>query len=1032
MIDVFVKRPVLTNLLFIILLTMGYFSFRRLPMEAFPEMNFGTVIVSTVWPGATAEDVERQISIPMEEKLADVNNILELDCISTPSLSQIRMKFDENLKNEDYEELYKEVQNKIQEVENVPDNARKPRAILVETQDWRPAYSIVISGAGDERILKQYALLLKDRLKQVPGVAQIDEGGIRDAEIEVQIDSEKLRHYGLSYFQVYEAVSNHSKNIMAGTLRGDRSGFQVRTRGEFRDLQELRNMTIQGSVSGKIVRLKDLASVNSVFEQATNYRKQKGQLAVVLNVKKKSLVNTLELVPRVKEVCEKFRETLPPEIELSYFNDSSLDITRRLGVLKNNLSFGIVLVFMILWLFVGLKNSFLAIIGIPFSFLTGFAFLEWYGITINEISIFSLVIVSGMVVDDAIVILENIVRHFEKHGDLAKASIDGAKEVLYPVVSSTLTTICAFLPMVIMTGEMGRVMIIIPITVTFILIASFIEAFLMLPCHFMELTKLEQKLKGKSQPGSRILNAWKSAEAVLDRFLRKFLCQPKLAFLVLSFFMAGTASIPYLFLGRSVKQDLFPSDVSKIWVNVESSNKATLEQSFDFLSPLERDLESICQDQFTNITALVGGGMDANYRFQRGLNLAQITIDLKESHERTRDAQELVDELRDKLQSSRYPGLDKIVVRKVKTGPPLGTPVSKRLTGRNRDKVALASQEIYDYMREVDGLVDVTLSLKEGQPGLDVVLKEEEAGMYGMSTSWIGTQVAIAVDGFLAGFVHWEDEEVEVHVKAKDGEIRTREDLENLLIQTPTGKSLPLSQVAGLKHRKTYTRLERTNQIVSVLVEANLKQGITATEANQKIEDQIQKIMENHPEVSIEEGSGEMAQTSKSLQSLREAFMIAAFLMYTILATLFNSFFQPLLIMVSIPYAFLGVLLGMGIYDLPFTMLAYIAMVGLAGVVVNDTIVLIDFINNRRDRLGLFEAVLDSTKDRLRAITLTTATTVLGLLPVVLGFGGKSIIWQPMAVTVCFGILAATMITLFLVPCLFLIFHQEKTIQEQK
>lgn len=1029
-IEIFVKRPVLTNLLFVLLLSAGFLSMRNLPMEAFPEMNFGTVLVTTIWPGATPEDVESQITIPIEKRVGEVEHILSMDSISSQGLSQIRIKFEETLSNEDYKSLYTDVQNKIQEVLRLPRSAEKPVAKLVSTQDWRPTLSIALSGGSDERILKRTAQWLKEELTNIDGVESVDESGIRDGELIVSLDRIAMQAANIGFNEVFACIQQNSQNLSAGILKNKNgTGILVRTRGEFINPEELRNLTIRTGVGSSRLKLSDLATVEFKFEKAVSYRKQWGQLAVVLSVRKANYVNTLDLVPAVRKKVDEFQSKIDKDIRIGFFNDSSEDIYRRLSVMESNLALGVVFVFLILWFFIGIKNAILAIIGIPFSFLTGCTFMEWYGISINEVSIFSLVIVSGMVVDDAIVILENIVRHYEMKKPLTQAAIDGSKEVFYPIVSSTMTTICAFLPMVIMTGEMGRVMIIIPITVTFVLLASFIEAFLMLPCHFVEATLIEKRITFKSNTDERIQEFWDRLDFYLLMVLEPAIRKPKTTLLALTVGFVILAALPFILTDSKLRQELFPSDVTRLWINLEGPNDSTLESSLKQSTTIEMDLQRWLGPMIKNITSIVGGGLDDNYKYVRGENRVQITLDLVESDERSKSSEEIVKDLRETFAKRSYPGINKIQVLKVKTGPPIGKPVSKRITGRDADQLNMAHNEILSAMQKLPQLVNLDSDLKIGKPRIDLIIKEEQANRYGLTREAIGQQVAIAVDGIPAGMVHWRGEEVDIRIQYKSKQMQNPEDLKHLILTGIQNQKVKLHQVANFETTMAYLRLNRHNQKTSITLSADLNEdyALTAQETNKIVDEVLTPILQKYPSVQISEGSGEMSQTNKSLASLVEAFYIAAFLMYIILATQFNSFTQPFLIMIAIPFAFMGVVCGMGIFDLPFTMLTYIAMVGLAGVVVNDTIVLIDFINNECNKQRAVElAVKEAARKRLRAITLTTGTTVLGLLPVVLGFMGKSVIWQPMAVAVCFGIVAATTLTLFQVPCLYLVLDQIK------
>ena len=1020
MISFFLKRPLFTNLLFLLLLFLGFHSLRDLPMEAFPEMSFGAVMVSTQWHGVTASDVEEQVTLPLEEKIAEVDHILNLTSVSTSGLSQIRVKFDESLSDEDYEKLHTQVQNKIQEVENLPTAAKKPKAVLIRTQDWRPAVSIALSGDVSEKSLKDAAKWMKHWLQAVPGVQKVEISGKREGRIFVELDLQKLKQHRLSPTEIYSKLNRALPHHPSGILESQLGGLLVRTRGEFQSQQEILDFPVRVLPNGTELKISDLGTVRHGFERALGYRKQSGQLALVLNVHKDKSANALELVPRIKRrIFEKKSEILPG-IRLSYFNDSTTTILRRLGVLGSSLSLGIVLVFLVLWIFLGLKNSLLTILGIPFSFLTGFLFLDWYGITLNEITVFSLILVSGMVVDDAIVILENMVSHYQRGLRLVDAAWKGAREVFLPVLASTMTTICAFLPMVIMTGEMGRVMIIIPITVTVMLAASLLEAFLILPGHFVELSRIGESWKISEGGDNRIQIFWKVLEGKLKSILERILKRP--------FFSLGLGTILLIFISLlpvmtghyRIRETLFIGDVTTLWVDVECRFESTLEQTMKKTTPIERRVRDFLGNGVANLTTYVGGGLDEEYRFLRGTNLAQITIDLEQKYASEIEIPEVVEALTRALDQEKYPGITEIRVRKFQTGPPIGKPVSKRCYGNSLEDLYVFGLALVDRLKGVKGIKNPDLDLKPGLKRVDLVVQEHKAQRFRLNRGEVGLQTAMAIEGVPVGVLHWEGEEMDLTLRTRQPSLDQSEVLGQIWILQSNGEGILLEDLAHELPRQNYVRRTRFNQRPSISVYADLREGtgLTATDVNKDVNRVIEGLLKEFPSIEVEEGSGEVTETQKSLDSLKQAFVVAALLMFLILATQFNSLSQPFLILIAIPFAFLGVLLGMGIFDFPFTMATYMAMLGLAGVVVNDTIVLLDFYNRLNREMESLEAAIEAACRRLRPICLTTATTILGLLPVLFGFGGSSMLWGPMAVAVCFGIFTATFVTLFLIPVL--------------
>ncbi|MCJ8345717.1 efflux RND transporter permease subunit [bacterium] len=1021
MIAYFVNNRVLTNLLFIFFLTLGFNSFLSLPREAFPEMSFGTVVVTTVWPGANPSDVERQVTIPLEEKLGEIANIYRFTSSSLYGFSKLKIKFDEDLNEKDYQRLYTEVQNKLAEINVLPSDARTPTAYSVTVQDWKPAIKLSVSGNVDERILKRTAKDLKRKLLRISDVQKVLIKGTRDAQISIEINREKMHDYGISFFELQNKLTRRGKNYLAGTIQSKQENYLVRTKAEYESIHDLERIIIRSTKNGGKIYLKDIAHFSHDFEEARNFQKKDSERSVVLEIQKPADVNTLNLVPVILKMVEDFNKNIDPAIKITSFDDSSISINRRLKVLSDNLSLGMIFVAVILWLFMGLKNSVLALVGIPFSFLTGFCFMEMWGITINEISIFSLVIVSGMVVDDAIVILENIVSHHNQGKTLRQAAIDGASQVFYPVVASTLTTICAFLPMVIMTGEMGRVMILIPITVAFILLASFVEAFLMLPCHFIEVTKILHffKLDSKVAKKGRI---WVVLEGYLERVLEPFLRRPIMSTLTFTLVFILVAVSPYLLRQKKPKIELFPSDVVKFSIDLEFDKSVNLQENFTLATPIEKDAHSFLKDDVLNLTTVIGASFNSSYEWIDASNLAQIKVELDNNKVKQIEVEDKIEKLKAFLNSKKYHKVKSLKIVKVADGPRIGKPLAIRLLASNNEQLVPFAQKVLKKLETIDGLENIDTSLKEGKSRLDIQVNEEKAALYNIEPDQIAAQVTMAIDGVVVGLSHWNHEEVWIRLKFQDQKIEDIEEMRNLYIYNTSGERFLLSDVASLKIYPGYLRLERYHQQSTIQITSGIKSDspLSSIEINLSLRGYLDELFKNEKEVSYSLG-GEFEETQKSLSSLMQAFFIAGFLMYAILATQFQSFTQPILIMLAIPYSFIGVLLGMGIYDLPFTMLCFIAMVGLAGVVVNDTIVLIDFINELKKSMPLKEAILLGTKSRVRAICLTTITTIMGLLPVVFEFGGKSTIWQPMAVTMCFGILSATFLTLLFVPGIYYI-----------
>ncbi len=1020
MIRYFILHPVVTNLFFLIVLVAGGFAWRNLPVESFPQISFGTVLITTVWPDATAQDIEDQITTKIEEKAAEVNSIYRLTAFSEPGLSRVEVKFDEDLNEQRYWELFMDVQARIREIRELPVNAEPPVATLLDIQDWKPAIQLIVSGQADERLIEDAADQLKRGILNVAGVSRIKINGDRREEIRLKIDEEKMQEYHVSAELLLNRLETQNKNLSAGLLSTENLSAIIRTRGEARNVLELLQIPVIQTADGRQILLKDIATAEPAMRRASTLRQLNGEPSRILMVQKIQGTNALQLVPAIRAKAKEIARGFPEGVRLSFAEDSTTEIARNLNVLIDNLKQGVILVFVLMWFVLGAGNSFLAIIGIPVGFLSGLLFMREWGYSINGVSIFSMVIVSGMVVDDAIVILENITAHRERGKSSIRAAIDGTSEVLWPVLASAATTIAAFLPMVIMTGEIGRVMVVIPVTVTIILIASLLEAFLILPCHAADVQEISERLKiRKRKPLASPLFQWleqKTAET-LDRILKR----PILHFILFTATLLMLAITPVM--TGYFRVVLFPSDSRSFLVDLEFPAFYSSDQTASAMAPLEKELSRHLAHVALNINSVIGMQIDESYEQVRGEHLSETTIHLPNELPDGESMESILAGTRDFLQSRLPSTVQTMHVRLVPDGPRLGRPIAVRLQHPDMDTLVSLSEEVMNLIQAEEGTTVPSINLIEGKPEIDIIWNQQKLLQVGLREDLAALALAMKTEGVRVSTVHWHGETVDIRMMSTAKAPQNIEAWLKMPIATPSGDSMPLEELAEVRIRRGFATLPRWQQEKAVLIGAGLSTETrrTAVEINQLLLPRIQALIAKTPGASFTLG-GEFEESQKSLDSLRDAFVIAAITMFMILAAQFRSLAQPFLILTVIPYSFLGVVFGMGILDQPFTMLGMIAMVGLAGIVVNGNIVLLDFINSAMDRgMELKEAVLLSARRRVRAVVLTTMTTIVGLAPTALGLGGSSIVWRPMAITICFGIFTSMLIILFLMPCIFLI-----------
>ncbi len=1019
MIAYFARNRILTNLLFLIVLVGGFSALRRLPVEAFPDMSFGTVVVITPWPGALPEDIEAQITVPIEEKVSEVDYIYRLSSVSEPGRSKVEIKFDESLNDAVYHRLLTDVQSKLREVQRLPADSEPPIALLINSQDWKPLIKIALSGPVDELILKQQAEWIKMQLVNIPGINKIEIVGDRREEFQIQYDPDRLLQFGLVPEDLIEALSRHNQNIAAGTISHNQGAFLVRSRLRPESVQEIAQIPIKPLSSNQFVTIGDVSEVIHGFQISSTFQKQGGELALMLQIFRQKGENSLSLIPLIQSEVATLTPRLHRDLRITWFEDSAQEIRRNISVLLQNLGQGTILVFLILFIFLGIKNSILAIIGIPVGFLTGIVFLKIFGYSINSISIFSMVIVSGMVVDDAIVILENISTHYQKGKNILSAAIDGTNEVFWPVVASAMTTLAAFMPMVIMTGEIGRVMVVIPITVSLILVASLLEAFLMLPCHFVDVHDLvhyfsKSKTKDFSPAAAKF---WKNIQTRTDFIVGRLLNNPIRNSLICTLVLVILASLAYQ-SGR-VRLIMFPSDARDFLITVDYTRNYKAEQVKQEITTLEKALWAKLQGKIANLTTSVGQKIDEDYSAIRAEHVAQIRISLSETLPQEINLLSVMHETQSFLDNATYPGITKMSVRQVPDGPRLGKPVAVRIQHQNQTDLMQISEMVKTLLQNTEGLASVESNLIPAKDQLDLKIDETRASHYKLSAKSIATQVAAQIDGVIVSRISASSEDTDLRLRSAVNSPLNLQSLMRLPIISPDLQTIELAELCKIEIVPGFAGLHRHQKNKAITLGATLAPDTrrTATEINLELKPKVESILNQFPGSAYSLG-GEFEESQKSLGSLQDAFVIAAILMFLILATQFQSLIQPFLILLIIPYSFLGVVIGMGIWDQPFTMLAFIAMVGLAGIVVNGNIVLVDLINRNAATMGIMEAIRSAPAQRVRALVLTTATTVFGLMPTVFGWGGSSIIWRPMAIALCFGVITSMLVTIFIMPCL--------------
>lgn len=1007
-----VKNSILSNMITLFVLIGGIMMIMTLQRDTFPQIELDLVLVRTVYQGATPEEVENLITNPIEDELRDLDGIEEMNSRSIEGLSVVTIQLDSEYRFK--ERVINDIQRRVDRVDSLPDESEDPVVEAVTADD--PVLRVTIGGDVSESVLRDVGDELKTRLEGILGVSTVDKNGWRDKEFWVEVNLDTLNRLELTLGDVVQALADRNINRPGGKLQGSAGGeVLLRTMGQFYSVDEIEDVIIRSNIDGNHVKVRDIGTVKRSFEEDTLYVRVNGRRAVTLDVKKKRSGDTLDVAQGVKSLLDEVKPQMPPGVELGYVDDTSMYVERRLNVLSSNGIIGFILVVLILFLFMNFKIAVVTGIGIPFAFLSALMIMSLFGITINLITMFGLIIVLGMVVDDAIIVGENIFRHLENGVPPKKAAMMGADEVMYPVISTVLTTIAAFAPLVFAPDVMGQVLRWFPITVTITLLASLFEVLFIMPCHAADLVRKSPVADGKRHKpmADGIMTLMMR---IYDRLIQLAL-RGRYVFLVIT--VAVFSAMGFL-VKNTMRVDIFPADLIDVFtIRATYDKNYSLAKTADEVSKLESLVEQLPDSELEDIVSYVGGHFSPSTQgVQRGANYASMLVYLKPQNKRDRLTQTIIDDLRDRTASLSE--LEKIEFQMIEPGPPTGKPLEVKIRGKEFNLLLGIGDEIISFLEKYGGVTDIQTDYEAGKQELRVVVDYEEASRLGLSLEQVSRAVYAGFQGAEATVVREGNDEVAVRVWLDEKSRDTERSLDHLFIRNHLGRRIALGRVASFEPEEGLPSIYHYDGDRVLTVSAFFEEGTNSVEVNRALEKEFKDLSVRYPGYDLIRG-GEWKETRKLMFFMFRAFAIAMMLIYIILAVQFKSFFQPFVVMVSIPLGLIGVILALVAHDQPVSIMATMGMVGLTGVVVNDAIVLVKFINDQRrnHKAPLFDALVEAGRQRLRPILLTSITTVVGLLPVIYGWGGYEPFVAPAAITLAYGLVVATFLTLLVVPAVY-------------
>ena len=1039
----FARNSVAANLLMIAIFAMGFYAIQsKLTLEVFPSFFRDLVRISIPYPGASPAEVETGVVLRVEEAINDLVGIERIMSNANESSASITVEID----NVDLTKILADIKNRIDSISTFPEDVEQPIISLVQRK--RETLSVVVSGSLTESQLHEIALDVREDIIHLQDVTQADIAGLRSYEISISISEATLRQYGLTLGGVAQVIRASSRDIPAGTLKTSGGELRLRVMGQAYNRKQYEDIVITSRADGSRLRLGDIATVNDGFSEDPLYAIFDGQRAAMIPVYRIGTQSTIEISEKVRNYVLEKSASLPPGATISYWKDRSRIVKARIQTLLKSALQGGILIMLLLALFLRPAIAFWVSVGIPISFMGAFALLPEMGATINLITLFAFIVVLGIVVDDAIVTAESIYTHQKKaalnpdgsYTDSLKAVIDGTNAIAVPVTFGVLTTIASFVPLLMLEGSMGKIFAFIPMVVIPVLLFSLIESKLILPTHLRHLKPIPANGQGNLlvRLQQKVAN---SLEVFIDKVYRPFLSIALrfryltitlfIILLFLSVVLIKTGHFPYTFMPRVQSEyakatltmpEGTPVDITTQHIFTMKTQAELLQKKY--IDPVTQ--ESIVQHILVTVGAN-GTGLSSTTKGQSHMGQVQMEITPPEHRSLKITSTQLVREWRKMI--GNIPGKQLLLFRAEAARG--GDPIDVQLQGDNFKELAKAAEAvkkriILEYAD--NGVFSVKNSFEGGKEELQISLKPN-ASLLGLSISDLGTQIRHAFYGAEAQRLQRNRDDIHVMVRYPKDERKSITDLDNMFIRSSAGAQIPLSEAADIQSTQgvpTITRVDR-QRVVNITGDVNKEKGNTE-KIIADIKTWLPDVLNQYPSVRVN-FEGEQKDQREMFRSLATGLVFVLFAIYALLAIPFRSYSQPLIVMSIIPFSLVGALIGHAVMGMMLSISSLLGLLALTGVVVNDSLVMVDYINRqRRKGVELIKAVNGAGKARFRPILLTSLTTFFGLTPLIFEESTQAQFLIPMGVSLGFGILFATFITLVLIPATYLILEDVKKI----
>ena len=1030
-----VHNSVAANLLMVVIIVVGGMSTYNLRREVFPQISFDVIQVQTIFPGATPEEIEESVIVKIEEAIKSVKGIRDIISQAHEGSGVVLAQLESGVDNR---RVLEDIQSEVEKIDTFPEDAEPPR--YEELAQRQKVINVAVYGEQPERTLKEVATRVRDDLLASEFISQLRIVGTRDYEISIEVSEESLRRHGLTFEEIRQVVQRSSLNLPGGSIKTPTQDIVVRTAGQRYTGLEFAMLPLLTRPDGTVVTLDEVARVSDGFVDAWRIGRFNGTPSVLVSVFRTGEEDSLVISDTVRRYVAEQAPQLPAGLSMSVWADESAITKSRLDLLSRNGLQGLFLVFLSLWLFMNLRLALWVAAGLVVALLGGLWILALYGGTLNMITMFAFIMALGMLVDDAIVVGENIYSHWRRGKPPVQAAIDGASEVAVPVIGAVSTTVAAFVPLFIMEGILGKFVAVLPVAVVAALLGSLLECMVILPPHLAH--ALPQGGYQASKRGIRRLaqRVRGRIDGTLDWFIER-VYMPALRRAMAWRLVVAASAVAILMLmfglllGGHLSFELFPDrDTDTIIARVTMPQGTPLAQTAAATARLEaaaRQLDDHFRPADPNADGVVKQiltvvGINTDFEPEVGSHVGEVTVELLAAEARGISSIVLADKWRDL--SGDVPDALELIFMSEDIFP-VGKPIEVRLMGDDFTEMRAAAARLEAELGTYPGVLDISNDFRPGKMEIQLALKP--AGrVLGITLADLARQVNQGFYGAEALRLQRGRDDVRVMIRYPEAERRSLGDLDNIRIRTPNGSEVPFNEVAAATLRRGFSVIKRTDRQRALSVTAE----VDSTKANaEKIladlaASFLPRLLADYENMRYS-FEGQHKETQRSVGSLFRGFIIAMLLVYTILAVIFRSYAQPLVVMSVIPFGLIGAVVGHFIMGHVLSLISLFGLIALSGVLVNDSLVLVDFINRARSQgTPLFEAVLAGGQQRFRAIILTSVTTVAGLSPILFEKSVQAQFLIPMAISMSFGLMGATVLVLILVPALYLLLYDVQAI----